>query len=41
MSMDWTIDPALRPPVELWTPAIVTSDGLAETAAWYRAQGLL
>ncbi|MBA3896859.1 MAG: NAD(P)H-binding protein [Sphingomonadaceae bacterium] len=38
---DWTIDPALRPPVELWSPAIATPDGLAQTAAWYRGQDLL
>lgn len=38
---DWTIDPAKRPPPALWRPAIATPDGLAATAAWYRAQGLL
>ena len=38
---DWTIDPAKRPPADLWTPHIATAEGLAETAAWYRANGLL
>lgn len=38
---DWTIDPARRPPPELWTPAILPHDGLAETVQWYRAHGLL
>lgn len=38
---DWTIDPAKRPPSQLWQPAIATPQGLAETAAWYRANGLL
>ncbi|MEP6784707.1 MAG: NAD(P)H-binding protein [Sphingomonadales bacterium] len=38
---DWTIDPAKRPPNEVWTPRIATAAGLAATAAWYRAQGWL
>ena len=38
---DWTADPAKRPPADLWTPAIPTARGLADTAAWYRAHGLL
>lgn len=38
---DWTADPARRPPPALWQPRIATPDGLAQTAAWYRAQGLL
>lgn len=38
---DWVIDPKHRPPAELWQPAISTPEGLATTAAWYRAQGLL
>ena len=33
---DWVIDPAKRPPVDLWTPKIATAAGLAATAAWYR-----
>ena len=38
---DWTADPARRPPAELWRPRIGLDDGLAATAAWYRAQRLL
>lgn len=38
---DWTADPALRPPPELWTPAVAAEAGLAATARWYRGQGLL
>lgn len=38
---DWTIDPARRPPPELWTPRIATEAGLAATAAWYRDAGWL
>jgi len=38
---DWTIDPDKRPPSQLWQPRIATPDGLAATAAWYRANGLL
>jgi hypothetical protein len=38
---DWTIDPLKRPPSELWRPMIATADGLADTAVWYRAAGLL
>jgi nucleoside-diphosphate-sugar epimerase len=38
---DWVIDPARRPPAELWRPQVETQAGLAATAAWYRAQGLL
>ncbi len=38
---DWVIEPAKRPPVELWTPKIGTAAGLAATAAWYRAEGWL
>lgn len=38
---DWVIDPAKRPPAELWTPKIATAAGLAATAAWYRAEGWL
>lgn len=38
---DWTARPALRPPVELWTPEIAPEHGLAATARWYRARGLL
>jgi len=38
---DWVADPARRPPPDLWTPAIETPAGLAATARWYRANGLL
>ncbi|MHA6722357.1 NAD-dependent epimerase/dehydratase family protein [Sphingomonas sp. RS2018] len=38
---DWVSDPLHRPAPDLWTPAIDTAQGLADTAAWYRARGLL
>ncbi len=38
---DWTIDPARRPPADLWQPHIATSHGLQATVAWYREQGWL
>ncbi len=38
---DWTVDPAKRPDPALWQPRIGTAEGLAETAAWYRAKRLL
>lgn len=38
---DWTADPARRPPVAVWTPATAPAEGLAATARWYRANGLL
>ena len=38
---DWTADPARRPPPAMWTPAVPTAEGLAATARWYRAHGLL
>ncbi|MEH3122034.1 MAG: NAD(P)-dependent oxidoreductase [Sphingomonas phyllosphaerae] len=38
---DWTADPAKAPPPTLWQPQIAAADGLAETARWYRAHGLL
>ena len=38
---DWVVDAARRPPSDLWVPRIDTSAGLAATAAFYRAQGLL
>nr|WP_208402926.1 NAD-dependent epimerase/dehydratase family protein [Sphingomonas japonica] len=38
---DWAIDPAHRPPPSLWTPQVGTPQGLAATAMWYRAHGLL
>ncbi len=38
---DWAADPARRPPAAVWTPAIPLAEGLAATARWYRANGLL
>lgn len=38
---DWVIDPARRPPANLWRPTVETQAGLAATAAWYREQALL
>ncbi|MGP7795051.1 NAD-dependent epimerase/dehydratase family protein [Sphingomonas sp. CLY1604] len=38
---DWSVRPALRPPSSLWTPRIALDAGLADTARWYRAHGLL
>lgn len=38
---DWTADPAKRPDPALWRPRIPLAEGLAATAAWYRANGLL
>jgi nucleoside-diphosphate-sugar epimerase len=38
---DWTARADHRPPADLWTPATATEAGLAATAAWYRANGLL
>lgn len=38
---DWTADPALRPDPAMWQPAIPLAKGLADTARWYRANGLL
>ena len=38
---DWVINPARRPPADIWKPQVETHAGLAATAAWYREQGLL
>ena len=38
---DWVSSRAHRPPAQLWQPEIETQQGLAATAQWYRAQGLL
>ena len=38
---DWTADPAPLIATGLWRPAIPAAQGLAETAAWYRAAGWL
>ncbi len=38
---DWVIDPARRPPENLWHPAIETSIGLRRTVDDYRRHGWL
>lgn len=38
---DWVVREALRPPRDLWQPAIRTPTGLKQTAAWYAEQGWL
>lgn len=38
---DWAADPAKAPPAACWQPRIPLAQGLAATAAWYRAKGLL
>ena len=38
---DWTVDPRLGAPAELWQPQIETRRGLQETADWYRTAGWL
>ena len=38
---DWTSDPARRPPANVWRPERPTPEALADTARWYREQGLL
>lgn len=38
---DWTADPARRPPAGLWTAQVPLDTGMADTARWYRARGLL
>ncbi|WP_414902727.1 SDR family oxidoreductase [Sphingomonas flavalba] len=38
---DWVIDPARRPPVDIWQPHIATLVGLKATANAYRAARLL
>ena len=38
---NWVIEPRRSAAPELWQARIETPDGLAETAAWYRAQGWL
>jgi nucleoside-diphosphate-sugar epimerase len=38
---DWVIDPAKRPPPEIWQPAVVTRAGLKATANAYRLAGWL
>ena len=38
---DWVANSGRHPPPELWHPRVETNQGLAATAAWYRAQGWL
>ncbi len=38
---DWVIDPAKRPSEGIWLPLVDTKQGLADTAAAYRAAGWL
>jgi nucleoside-diphosphate-sugar epimerase len=38
---NWVVEPKRAAPPLLWRPQIPTEQGLAETAAWYRAQGWL
>ncbi len=38
---DWTSLPDARPPADLWQAQVPTPQGLTDTAAWYRAHGLL
>ncbi|MEO0361714.1 MAG: NAD-dependent epimerase/dehydratase family protein [Pseudomonadota bacterium] len=38
---DWSGDPALAPPDDVWRPAIPLERGLAEMAVWARAAGRL
>ena len=38
---DWAAEPSRRPLPDLWRAEIATPAGLAATAAWYRAHGLL
>lgn len=38
---DWTVDPARRPPQELWRAEVETAQGLADTARWYEREGWL
>jgi nucleoside-diphosphate-sugar epimerase len=38
---DWVSDASRRPPADLWRPRVETPSGLADTARWYRVQGLL
>jgi nucleoside-diphosphate-sugar epimerase len=38
---NWVVEPKRACPPQLWQPQIETLQGLADTAAWYRAQGWL
>jgi nucleoside-diphosphate-sugar epimerase len=38
---NWVIEPKRACPPQIWRPQIETQQGLADTAAWYRAEGWL
>lgn len=38
---DWVADPERHVPAAIWQPAILTEEGLAATAKWYREKGWL
>ena len=38
---DWAASEGAHPPADLWQSALPTSDALAETVRWYRAEGWL
>lgn len=38
---DWVVDPARAVPADLWKAEVEVPEGLARTAAWYRAEGWL
>ena len=38
---DWVVSSSSAPAKDVWRPEIVTEDGLARTADWYRAEGWL
>jgi nucleoside-diphosphate-sugar epimerase len=38
---NWVVEPKRAAPPELWRPQIPTSQGLRQTADWYREQGWL
>jgi nucleoside-diphosphate-sugar epimerase len=38
---NWVIEPKRASPPQLWQPIIETTEGLRQTADWYRAQGWL
>ena len=38
---NWVVEPKRAAPPELWRPEIAASQGLQETASWYREQGWL
>ena len=37
----WVVSADHAVPAGLWHPAVPTPQGLADTAAWYRSEGLL